>query len=230
MRTKAILLSAAVIAAGIATSAAQSVYSVNAVGYVNVTLVPGYNLLNNPLNGTNNNHINAVIPSVPDGTLALKWNAGAQQFAPPDNFFLELGGWVDDSFSPTATTIKPGEGFFLQNNSGGNLALTFVGEVPQGSLSNNININYGFYGSQVPQSASLPLLSFPSGPAMQGASYIPWNKATQQYGRPYTYLDGVWYNDDFIPEDPIPAVAEGFVVNNPNPAVGWTRNFSVNNN
>lgn len=227
MRTKALLLTAAVVAAGIATSAAQSVYSVNAVGYVNVTVVPGYNLLNNPLNGTNNNHINAVIPSVPDGTLALKWNPSAQQFSPPDNFFAELGGWVNDSFEPTSTSLKPGEGFFLQNNSGGALTVTFVGEVPQGSLSNHIVANYGFYGSQVPQAATLPSLQFPGG---DGMSFIPWDKVGQKYGRPFTYLEGVWYNDDFAPQDPSLAVAEGFVLSNPNAPVGWTRNFSVNNN
>jgi hypothetical protein len=94
-------------------------------------------------------------------------------------------------------------------------------------LTNRIVQNYGFYGSQVPQSASLTLLQFPGS---EGMSYIPWNKNTQQYGAAYSYLSGAWYDDNTIQVDPVPAVAEGFVLSNPNAAVNWTRNFSVNNN
>ena len=47
MRTKTLLLTAALSAAGIASSMAQ-VYSVNAVGYVNTPLVTGFNLISNP--------------------------------------------------------------------------------------------------------------------------------------------------------------------------------------
>ena len=71
MRTKTLLLSAAVLAAGLAASTAQSVFSVNAVGYVNKTLAPGYNLIANPLNGTNN-LLSTIIPTAPDGSAVIK--------------------------------------------------------------------------------------------------------------------------------------------------------------
>src|SRR5437763_15367210 len=61
MRTKTLLLTAAVLAAGLGASVAQTVFSVNAVGYVNVTIKPGYNLICNPLNGSNN-VISTVMP------------------------------------------------------------------------------------------------------------------------------------------------------------------------
>lgn len=223
MRTKTLLLSAAVLAAGLAASVAQSVYSVNSVGYVNVTLVNGYNLLNNPLNGTNN-QISTILPSVPDGSALLKWNSSAQQFAQADTY---LGGvWYDGDFNPSTTTLNPGEGFFLQNNSGASATITFVGEVPQGSLTNRIFANYGFYGSIVPRSATLTALSFPGS---EGMAYNSWDKAAQSYAPAYSFLSGAWFDGDFNQVDPVPAVAEGFLVTNPNAAADWTQNFSVNN-
>lgn len=223
MRTKTLLLTAALCAVGVVTSLAQApVYSVNAVGYVNVTLKPGYNLISNPLNGTNN-AISTVLPTVPEGTSAFKWNGNIQQFAAADSY---LGGvWYDGAFNPATTVLNPGEGFFVQNNSPADAVVTFVGEVPQGNLTNSISANYGFYSSIVPQSASLTALGFTG---VEGMTYQPWNTVAQQYGSAYSFLSGVWYDGAFNAVDPAPAVAEGFLVNSPS-AVKWGRTFSVNN-
>jgi len=223
MRTK-LILSAAVLAAGLATSVAQQVYSVNSVGYVNVTLSAGYNLLANPLNGTNNN-VNTVIPVAPDGTALLTWNAAIQDFNQADTYFTGAG-WVDGGGNPTSTTLNPGQGFFIQNNSGGSFSITFVGEVPQGNLTNQIGTIYGFYGSQVPQSATLTALGFPG---REGMSYNAWNNSIQDYAQAYAFTSGVWVDPDGNPNDPVPAVAEAFLLTNPGASVDWTRSFSVNN-
>jgi hypothetical protein len=223
MRTKTLLLTAALCAVGVVTSLAQApVYSVNAVGYVNVTLKAGYNLIANPLNGTNN-LISTVIPTAPEGSTAIRWNGGTQQFAPADTFLA--GSWYDGSFNPSATVLNPGEGFFIQNSSGADAALTFVGEVPQGNLTNSIGANYGFYSSIVPQSASLTALGFTG---VEGMTYQAWNVTAQQYANAFTYLAGAWYDPAFNPVDPAPAVAEGFLISSPS-AVKWGRTFSVNN-
>ena len=62
MRTKTLLSTAALLAAGVATPMAQSsnVYSLNVVGYVNVPVYGGgqYNMICNPLNNANNNITN----------------------------------------------------------------------------------------------------------------------------------------------------------------------------
>jgi len=79
MRTKALLLAAAFAAAGVATSMAQAVYSVNAVGYVNTTLVPGFQLVSNPLNAADNK-IETLFSNmqggVRDGTTVYKFTNG----------------------------------------------------------------------------------------------------------------------------------------------------------
>src|SRR6185369_17551314 len=85
MRTK-LLAAAAILAAGIASSMAQSnVYSLNVVGYVNRTFVGGglFSLTANPLNTTNNT-LGGVFglpgTGVPNGTQVQAWNYGAQDF------------------------------------------------------------------------------------------------------------------------------------------------------
>jgi hypothetical protein len=213
MRTKTILLSAAVLAAGLSASLAQSVFSVNAVGYVNVTVVGGYTLICNPLNGTNN-LLSTVIPAPPDGTTVLKWDPATQRFGSPFTY-LDGVGWLPDG------TVLPGEGFFI-NTGGAATTLTFVGEVPQGSLSNPLSANYTLISSIVPQSVSLadPTVSFP---AQDGDTLLRWNSATQRFNDPFTYLDGIGW----LPTDPIPAVGEGFFYNTQT-ARAWTRTFSVN--
>jgi hypothetical protein len=231
MRTKTLLLTAALFAAGLGVSMAQSVYSVNAVGYVNVTLRPGYNLIANPLNGTNN-VISTVIPaaSLPDDVQVLTWNNSAQSFN--QAVFTAGGVWYDQGGNPDTSVLNPGRGFFVYLPGSTNVTVTFVGEVPQGGLTNSISANYGFYSSIVPQSAGLSTMGFPGVLDMQ---YLPWSSTAQAYGQALVYV-GVqpgfasgWADQGGNPVDPTPAVAEGFVIFNPGAAVSWGRTFSVNN-
>jgi hypothetical protein len=221
MRTKTILLAAAVFAAGLGVSLAQSpVYSVNAVGYVTKTLTNGFNLISIPLNGTNND-LNTTIPVAPDGTLILRWVGGSQSFDPAPNQYYDGFGWF-----PTAT-INPGEGLFVSIPPGTlTTNLTFVGEVPQGNLTNHIDSGaYSLLAQIVPQAISLgdPSVTFP---ALDGDIVLFWNPVTQSYKDPTQFYDGFgWF-----PVDPIPAVGEGFFYNNApgHPGRDWTRTFSVN--
>ena len=230
MRTKTILLSAAVLAAGLSASVAQSVFSVNAVGYVNLPIQRGYNLIANPLNGTNNS-INTVIPTAPDDTLAFEWNNASQSFGGGATF-VTGSGWLDSQFNPSPIILNPGEGFFIQNVSAAAFTLTFVGEVPQGTLVNNLLPNYGFYSSIVPQSAGLSTIGFP---AIPDAEYTEWNVAGQRYGATFTFI-GIqpgfptgWVDSGFNSVDPTPVVGLGFLLRNPSgAAVAWNRTFSVN--
>src|SRR6266545_7604189 len=95
MRTKALFLTVALSAAGIATSMAQ-VYSVNAVGYVNVT-IPGGNkfaLFSNPLIAATNT-LNSLFPptQAPLGSIIYTIVGGGFQVTQNDNFGA---GWLDE--------------------------------------------------------------------------------------------------------------------------------------
>jgi hypothetical protein len=234
MRTKTLLLAAAALAVGIGASVAQTVYSVNAVGYVNLTLKPGYNLISNPLNGTNNN-LNTIIPVAPDNSLSIRWNPTTQSFAGSDTYF-DLGdpadnGWYDSGFNKTATTIAPGEGFFILNSALTDYVMTFVGEVPQGNLTNTIPANYSFKGAIVPQSVDILSVGFPP---IDNLLYFGWNAVAQAYGGAFTYFDlgnptdNGFYDSGFNKVAVAPAVGQGFVIFNPGPTAQWGQTFSVN--
>jgi hypothetical protein len=217
MRTKTLLLTAALSAAGIATSMAQ-VYSVNAVGYVNTTLVPGFNLVSNPLNNTepNGNTIGNLFGSLPDGTQVYRFAGSKFEIATKD----ELAGGYDP-VSERNQTIMPGQGVFVKNNTTANQTVTFVGEVPQGNLVVNIPAGFSIVSSPVPQAGKVtPDLAFVPG---NGDQLYFWNKTQQKYSI-HTY-DATFGEYDVAL--PTLDVGEAFFIRK-NAAGTWTRNFSVN--
>src|SRR6266446_10112875 len=150
MRTKTLVLTAAISAAALATSMGQ-IFSVNAVGYVKQTIAFGkLALIANPLNQPNND-LNVILPLKDDGT-----QDGVNVYRFANGSYRSTITWVsagpgmggvwftpDSSTDPNATVLNPGEGFFVYNSSLGGLAvdLTWVGEVMQGNLSNRIPAN-----------------------------------------------------------------------------------------
>jgi len=209
MRTK-LLAAAAILAAGLATSVAQSnVYSLNVVGYVNVDLPVGFTLVANPLNATNNG-INTVLPDVPVGSLLYKYTGS---FGSPAEFFGVGVGWDNN------LTLAPGEGAFIQVPSA--RTVTFVGEVMQGNLTNSLPAGFSLRASMVPQSAGLSsVLGYP---ATAGDLIYLFNKATQSYvGGVYESFGGNLWD----PSEPAPGVGESFWVSKA-AAANWIRNFTV---
>ena len=206
MRTKTLLLTAALGVAGMATSMAQ-VYSVNSVGYVNKTLNPGFNMIANPLTATDNK-LSALIPAPDNFTQVFRW-AGVDY----DISTFVFGTW-DKDFE-----LKPGEGFFI--NMASAKQLTFVGDVPQGNLTNNIPVGFSMKSSMVPQAGTVTALG------LTGFSnfdqIFKWGGADFVI---YTYAFGAW-DKGGIPEEPSMGVGEGFFVN-ASAAIPWVRTFTVN--
>jgi hypothetical protein len=187
---------------------AQQVFSVNAVGFVNVAVPPGYSMIANPLNAATNT-IPALFAGVPDGTTIYKFNGTTFSVNG-----LDLGEWSDP-----AQTLLPGEGAFIRNPTAAAFQVTFVGEVMQGSLSNPLPAGFSIKSSQVPQSAALDtVLGFP---AADGDTVYQFSNA--QNGYVIHGLDlGEWSGGV-----PVPAVGESFFVKKA-AAANWTRTFSVN--
>ena len=228
-------MAAAAFAVGVGASMAQTVYSVNAVGYVNLTLKTGYNLIANPLNGTNNN-VNTIMPVAPNGAKFIRWNQPLQTFFPSVEYFdvgiPDENGWYEGEFK-SPQTIAPGEAFFVQIPQPiNNYVMTFVGEVPQGNLTNTISANYSFVSSIVPQSVAIESTGFPGSAGMK---YIEWNPLNQAYTPSIEYFvvpedpsQNGFYNTIGDRVFPTPAVGQGFVIQNFGPALSWGRTFSVN--
>src|SRR5690349_15762138 len=120
MRTKTLLLTAALAAAGAASAMAQNVYSVNAVGYANVALKKGFNMVANPFVVADST-IETLIPTAPDQTAVYPYDNGNYSgpftyYGPPDNLWDPAGG-----------QITFGHGAFINASSA--FTITFVGEV-----------------------------------------------------------------------------------------------------
>jgi hypothetical protein len=245
MRTKALILSAALVAAGVASSMAQSnVYSLNVVGYVNLTLTPGYNLITLPLQSSDpTSSINSVLtnttPVTPFGAYVSAWNPVTSHFAQA----IYAGGdgnWYDPTFSTLETNgLPPGEGFFVflpTVAAGGvpSLTVTVVGTVLQGTNSYPENTGFGFYGNFEPISGDITTNGFPI--TLTGSYLNFWNPTNQQYAQAYYGVDAAdnspspeqFYNATYTTVEVVaPAVGQGFLYFNAGTAASWTQNFTV---
>jgi hypothetical protein len=216
MRTKA-LVCAAVLAAGLASSMAQSnVYSLNVVGYYNVTVPQnGLYMVANQLNTTNNT-IQSLLPTVPNDTTLYKYTGGGYTVAQWEDY---NPGWDNG-----AITLNPGETAFVRDpGTPGGLQLTFVGEVLQGSLSNSFNHNVVcFRSSMVPQAASLAVLGIVGENDDTCYVYTGGGYAVSQFE---DYNPG--WDFDSTGNGPTIAVGQGFGFFKAGPTTAWVRNFTV---
>jgi uncharacterized protein YukE len=119
MRTKTLLLTAALGAAFVASSMAQ-VYSVNIVGYANVSLPAGqFRLVSNPLDdGTNT--VVSLGAQLANKSAIQTWN-GTSFDAFNKSAAGAFSGWN------TNTSIPVGQGFFIRSSN--SITYTFVGNV-----------------------------------------------------------------------------------------------------
>lgn len=207
---------------------AQAVYSVNVVGYINLTMKPGYNLVANQLNASPNNKLSSVLGVVPDETQILKF---ANNNYSVDVYFTEFGGWITPEGSPSTATVSPGEGFFYNNPASTDYAVTLVGEVRTGA---NLTVvhppGYSLVSSIVPQ--QIALTSANGFVPVEEMAYLAFNSATQGYAVPLTYLSefGGWITPEGVPSIPTPSVGQGYFILNPGDANHtWTRSFNPNN-
>ncbi len=214
MRTKTLLLTAALSAAGVATSMAQ-VFSVNAVGYVSKPLQAGkFHLIANPLIAADNS-IGKLFAGVPGGTQVFKFDAAKSSFVTAT--FDDL----DNAFLPAtaaAALVNPGEGVFIKSPS--NTTITFVGEVPQGALENKYPKGLSIVASQVPQGGTAKELGLAGG---AGDQIFKWNVTSQSYVS-HTFDD---LDNDWVPRLTALEVGEAFFLSAKN-AGSWKRTFNVN--
>lgn len=214
MKAKALLAAGLMMAAAAAQSTAQTVYSVNAVGFVNVECPPGFSLIANPLAGATNT-VAALFPAPASGTVIFKFNPATGGFA-SSTFSTFLGGWTDPNM-----TLVPGEGFFYKNPGASGVTNTFVGNVQQGTLTTSLGSGFSLVSSQVPQQG---LVSTDLGlPNDSGTTVFTFSNAANSYSSfVFSSFLGGW-----SPNEPTVGVGQGFFVKRSS-AGNWTRTFSVN--
>jgi hypothetical protein len=185
------------------------VYSVNAVGYINLEVPAGLSMIANQLDNMDGNLVADLMPAdAPEGTIVYKF-AGTFSI----NTF-EFGEWSD-----LAMTLAPGEGAFILNPTDTPYTVTFVGEVPQGALATDLPSGLAIVSSQVPQAGHLQTdLEYP---AEEGDIVYRFRREGADGYTIYTFEFGEWSAAPNI------EVGEGFWVQKA--AAGtWSRDFSVN--
>jgi hypothetical protein len=227
MRTKALVAAAALLAAGALSSMAQSnVYSLNVVGYYNLALTNGYNVIANQLDldgtGLNNTVYTAIGTNLPAGTRILA-------FVPPATYpFVTLAGttWSGAGLAQVNSALGLGGGVWLKipANASYPQTVTVVGNVMQGALANTkINTSgYAVVSSMVPQ-AGLVQTDLKLTPAA-GNYIFQWlgQKGTQGYGSKHTYASGTTWSAG----QPSVDVGEAFFLFG-SATTSWSRNFTV---
>jgi len=215
MRTKTLLLTAVLSAAGAASSFAQ-VYSQNAVGYVNLTLKPGFQLIANPLDNkaANGNTVSNLLANVPDGTTVYTYDPVLAKF---NGNGKDFGEWANPNL-----ILKPGGGAFVLLPAGNPVTVTAVGDVPQSvgttPLSTPIAKGFSIVSSQVPQAGKIQTdLKYSP---VDGDTVYSFDVANQKYVSA-AYDFGAWS------AEPSLQVGEAVFLLSAT-AKSWDRVFSVN--
>ena len=235
--------------------AQNNVYSINAVGYINVTLPPGYSVITcplvcgvsaggGPLTGQMvTNDLNVLFPqgsSMYNNATVLTWNNGGVGFQTSDN--AALGSWAGGG---NDIGLPPGSAVFFNNATGSSMTATFVGTVPQGSLTNTLQAGYNLVGSMVPTSGDMTLNTImnggnvngfgPNGPSA-GDSLLFWNNAGNGYGGPNgspSFNLGSWAGGagpdgtGSLGTPYFTGVTTGFFYDNANTQFNWVETFTI---
>jgi len=218
--------------------AQTNVYSLNAVGYINVTVLPGFNMIACQLQ-TGTNTLGNLIPDSTnasgigyiDKCIAYKFNGSSYTV---DTANSATSAFANNWGAGGVMTMNPGEAIWFKNIFSTNLTFTFVGTVPQGTLTVTAAgpSTFNMISSQVPQAgdlcSNLGLTNFNS----LDSFYVfnPSNQTYQVFNANFN-TGNSGYNGDFTGNtgDPMVNVGQGFwYKTGTGGAVTWSRTFSVN--
>jgi hypothetical protein len=199
------------------------------VGYINVTVPSGFSMMADQLYSVNQSTAQFVSPLL-DSQLLDGAHNGVELFkySNANGYTIMIAGSGAWQGPAATTTLNPGEAVFIYNPFTTNMTLTFVGQVPQGNLTNTMFQNFNLVSSIVPQSAAL---DDPAGPALvpnAGDEVFLYDSINGYQIYVASGTTGVWQHPASLPAAPTPAVGAGFFYYTSKAAgVTWTRTFSV---
>jgi len=224
MRTKTILLSALLGGLGSVSLMAQStnVYSLNAVGYINVTVQPGFNIVSCPLIASPDNTINTLLTN---GTGQYKkWQFWG--YSPATGHYTEELGQPTSWNAGGNSVLAPGQAAWLYNPGANPSNITFVGTVPSGSLTNTlISKSFNLVSSILPTSGDLVTNPLTSLTAVTSKDQV-WMYTPGPGGH---YVETVKNPSGWNAGDPVQAIVGGgfWYFNNAATNNNWVESFSV---
>jgi hypothetical protein len=197
MRTKTLLLTAAAIAAGFASSMAQNsnVYSLNLVGWINVPLSANTKALVASQLDDGTNTANSILAALPNKSTLQTWNGSG---------FVAItkagGSW------PGNPGIAPGSAFFISSPSA--VTNPFIGSSP---ISNSVNLS----SVKVLVGARIPFSGFAndSGSNSINLGSLPNKSVLQTWSG--TAFTAITKASNSWPGNPAIAISQGFFISTP---------------
>ena len=187
---------------------ANGVFSTNIIGYVTVTLPPGFSMIGNPLR-SDDSRISTLLKAMPDGMTVSRFDARLHELM--ENT-LEHGKWSNESH-----TLGAGEGAIVFNPSTDYKSLSFVGDVLQGTHSTPIPAGFSLRTSLAPRPGRLDTdLGFPID---EGDVVHVFDRDKQAYVL-HPFTNGAW-----SPHPPVMGVGESFWIAKKE-ARNWQSNIS----
>jgi hypothetical protein len=242
MRTKTMLLSALLGAIGSVSVMAQTnVYSLNAVGYINVTCSPGLNMISCPLIASPDNTVGTLMNNS-NGSLTT---CVVYFYNPVTLYSIDTA--ENTSGKPSTTNadgwaaggtnvLAPGVACWFDNTFTTNVVLTFVGTVPTGPITNSLFFGLNLVSSVVPASGDIISNSIMSLTNFNvGDTVYTYNPLVPPYYTIYQSGSGKGFGNGYNGNwnangDPVmSSVGGGFFYQNntSGKTVGWVENYSV---
>lgn len=180
--------------------------STNVIGYVTVTVPPGYSMVGNPLNATSN-AVPDLFKGFPNGTVVSKFNARV--------FGLNENQLSNNKWANPYETLAPGEGAIVFNPTTDYKMLNFVGEVMEDDYSLPIPAGFSVRSALAPLPGRVHEdLGFP---ASEGDVIHLFDTNKQQYVL-YPFND----KEKWAANPPVVSVGEAFWVEKTAPK-SWHR-------
>jgi len=201
--------------------AQQNVYSLNVVGYVNLTLTNGFNLVANPLDAGASNTVQGILSTnLPASSTIFIFNPADGQFDTSLSFNKNKI-WSGDA------PWVPGQGIFIQIAPAAvtPVTITAVGQITAGSYTNHqVSTTGGFslVGSTIPVSGPL------DGTGTNAVNFTPIKGDTVfLFDNPINNYDSFTFTKQLIwsPSDPNISVGQGFFLFTTQ--TNWVQSFSV---
>ena len=195
-------------------NAVGGVASENVVGYANLQLRWGMSFIANPLLQTNVS-LRSLFPTAPDGAQVMKRVGGDYVTCVYSASSAGSAGWVGPQME-----LPLGVGFFFINPSRDTFVQTFVGEVPIGSVTNNLPAGVSLEGAMLPLAGSIN--SVHNIPGQPGDNIFVFVNEGDARGR---YLRSAYSAGEGWAPDLSLAVGQGFWMQKQQ-AQDWIRFFS----
>jgi len=230
----------AALAAGVATSMAQNVYSLNIVGYANVQNPVGFSFQSAPFSAGVTNGANEVLPPNPfdiglgygpyDGNQLLIWNRTAFQWDPYVLDSSKPSGFSVGGVGVPAPIIAAGQGY-LYNNQDVLSTNVYAGNVRTGTnvvTFTGTGNTFFAAGSPLPYAGGVGTALNITNVFDVGLGYGPWDDSQVQtpqitggnitgfdiYIFDSTKTTGFKYANQSIAPEPQIAIGQGFFFNN----------------